>query len=124
MKKILLMLFISLFIISTVAAWDYSRYNLRLQNTAIFIFEPAPTIFKGVCGNNKLEVGEQCDPIMQPLSPYCPDYAKFCTDQCRCQTLCGNGHLEPGEECDGGLYCNPATCRLEPQSILPIFTIN
>ena len=116
MKKIFLgALLIIVLAFSVISfSWDYSSF----RPIKVFKIEPvvkSPYIFtNGVCGNMKIEIGEQCDPKMQPISPTCPDTAKFCNEKCQCQTLCGNGIIEPGEECDGQLNCNPITCTFGP----------
>lgn len=75
-----------------------------------------------VCGNNKLEVGEDCEPPYNPASAAPPTSAiyscqtvngtkGFCSQSCLCvppaqtpppsQQYCGNGIVEGAEECDG-----------------------
>ncbi|HLD00517.1 MAG TPA: hypothetical protein VJC39_02130 [Candidatus Nanoarchaeia archaeon] len=85
---------------------------LILAATVTAFSLPTPPLYSyhSSCGNGVVEIGEQCELPMQPVSPYCPMSAKFCNDRCQCQTFCGNGVVEAGEECDGGPHCNPVTC--------------
>lgn len=70
-----------------------------------------------VCGNGKLDEGEECDGTLFTLEiPKCAEEQvstglKYeCTQNCRikdknivfCQGACGNGILEDGEDCDPG----------------------
>lgn len=48
-----------------------------------------------VCGNGKLEDGEECDDGNA-------DGGDACSPSCTIQNLCGNGTLNEGEECDDG----------------------
>lgn len=75
-----------------------------------------------VCGNNRLEVGEDCEPPYNPMSSLPPTAAiyacsnvngtaGFCNQNCSCipsvseeppvQQYCGNNVREGAEECDG-----------------------
>ncbi|MBI4703618.1 MAG: DUF4215 domain-containing protein [Deltaproteobacteria bacterium] len=67
-----------------------------------------------VCGNGKLDPGEQCDDGNAASGD-------GCSESCRAEVkpgVCGNGKLEPGEQCDdgnteGGDGCS-ASCQAEP----------
>ncbi len=58
-----------------------------------------------VCGNNKLETGEECD-TNDFGNKACPSGEGYliCTADCRLNESmcdpCGNGRVDPGEECD------------------------
>lgn len=75
-----------------------------------------------VCGNNRLEIGEDCEPPYNPMSSLPPTAAiyacsnvngtaGFCNQNCSCipsvseeppvQQYCGNNVREGAEECDG-----------------------
>jgi hypothetical protein len=75
-----------------------------------------------ICGNNKLEIGEDCEPPYNPASALPPTSAiyacatingtnGFCNQNCSCipmkeeqppvQQYCGNNVKDVGEECDG-----------------------
>jgi hypothetical protein len=70
-----------------------------------------------VCGDRRLDPGEECEPGVPPTCPT----GEFCEptyfpDPCTCATpVCGNGRIEPGEVCETTfgcpfpLHCN-ATC--------------
>ncbi len=80
-----------------------------------------------VCGNGKLENGEECDGVKVDLDYECPgnkrlyysdaDKETRCTSDCKinadvvCRTdMCGNGVLDDGEECDGDLISENYAC--------------
>jgi hypothetical protein len=113
MKKILLIGILVLLAVSAAGIRVYGDYIIT--NPLMPTIEPINFFpYTSECGNHIIEIGEECEPRMQPISPFCPDIAKFCNERCMCQTLCGNGIVEPGEECDGSLSCNPWTCTLGP----------
>ena len=62
-----------------------------------------------LCGNNLIDVGEQCDGT---TAPDCPT---LCQSDCICPAaVCGNGVIESGEECDDGVNnsdTTPDACR-------------
>ncbi|MBN1645325.1 hypothetical protein JW851_04820 [Candidatus Woesearchaeota archaeon] len=71
------------------------------------------------CGNNAVEMGEQCDPPGKEC--YTEDYTQGkCTKDCTCEEYtgpsCGNSFVETGEDCETDndcpvfYYCN-ANCR-------------
>jgi hypothetical protein len=86
----------------------------------------------GLCGNGRLDPGEQCDPPWSRNAEQCPplpgrQFGPECGDDCQCVTtttttssssstttttlgLCGNGRLDPGEECDPPWSRNPLQC--------------
>lgn len=49
---------------------------------------------KPVCGNGKLEKGEECDLGLDNGKPN-----SGCTKDCKICAVCGNGKVEEGEEC-------------------------
>jgi len=80
-----------------------------------------------ICGNGKLESGEECDGEKVDLDYTCPENKKLyysttdkatrCTNDCKINTeavcrvdMCGNGVLDSGEECDGELISESYTC--------------
>ena len=86
---------------------------------------PGKACTRSLCGNGKLEPGEQCDCGLDPMNlpSGCKAMnglfygdgkgcAKTCTQEpvCKdgngktqaCTTACGDGNLDPGEDCDDG----------------------
>ena len=73
--------------------------------------------YKPVCGNNIIDIGEQCDG------------GDGCSSLCRTETAlvllpaCGNNKLETGEECDDGNLVNgdwcSSVCKIELPILLP-----
>lgn len=60
-----------------------------------------------ICGNGRLDLGEECDWAMNAYESCCSYNCTGC--------LCGNGRLDPGEQCDYAvpeqLGCCNATCH-------------
>ncbi len=83
-------------------------------NITINSINAAPAL---VCGNNKLDPGEQCDPTGCASDERCVS--------CRCQPIppapvCGNSIVETGEQCDNSAcgadqICSNCAC----QSVIP-----
>jgi hypothetical protein len=65
---------------------------------------PAP-----VCGDQRLDSGEECD----PPGTVCDAAGRLCDANCQCpDPVCGDGILDPGEECDGtDAEACPGECR-------------
>lgn len=78
------------------------------------------TINLSICGNEIVDVGEQCD-VLGETGQYSTTIAgRQCTPICRFGPYCGDGILQTqfGEECDDGNnengdFCS-ATCTIEP----------
>ena len=64
--------------------------NNKTENQSVFTVE--------LCGNKRIDAGEQCDP---PGQRGCPRN-ELCQNNCRCPsvTVCGNSKVEASEECD------------------------
>ncbi len=67
-----------------------------------------------VCGNNRVQPGEQCDDGDLNGDP------NQCNAECTDTTtpVCGNTIVEVGEECDGTKDCN-VDCTLIPEPVVP-----
>ena len=65
-------------------------------------------VVTSLCGNGKVDPGEQCDDGNNENGDGCSS---------SCQRECGNGHLDPGEQCDDGNRVSgdgcSATCQNE-----------
>lgn len=65
----------------------------------------------GICGDNILQAGEQCDGTADAA---CPGQ---CDTGCLCPPVCGDGFVQAGEQCDDGGTaggdCCSATCQFE-----------
>ena len=89
-------LLIALLVVNTVFAINFTGQN----ETEI----PDP-----VCGNDKRELGEECDPPEENC--YTASFEEgFCTDECKCiafgrHAICGNDIKEPEEECEKDIHC-------------------
>jgi cysteine-rich repeat protein len=87
----------------------------------------------GLCGNGRLDLGEQCDDGNSISGDGCSSDCKIeCDWMCGrlgcppCggpQSVCGNGVLDPGEQCDDGNILNgdgcSASCQVEPTWLCP-----
>ena len=73
-----------------------------------------------ICGNSKLQVGEQCDNGNNTgCSSNCvPDLGYSCTgdieDRSICATICGDGIRASNEQCDNGNKIGCFNCKLSP----------
>ncbi|HPX74742.1 MAG TPA: DUF4215 domain-containing protein, partial [Candidatus Pacearchaeota archaeon] len=79
-----------------------------------------------VCGNGKLEAGEQCDygsSNGQVCNPLYGGSCQYCSTQCKLITLkgpyCGDGTCSNGETCES---C-PTDCGVCPDNIKPVVNI-
>lgn len=76
---------------------------------------PTPTC-PPVCGNGRVEEGEECDDGNTTGGDGC---SAECRNECPPAPVCGNGIVEPGEDCDdGNLVCGDGcspTCTFEPR---------
>jgi large repetitive protein len=64
-----------------------------------------PTPSPALCGNGRLDPGEQCEPLefcrggCNPTAHICVDIS--CLEDCTCPLpVCGDAIVDPGEECD------------------------
>ncbi len=70
-----------------------------------------------VCGNGKMEEGEECDGAEPAVVPSCPDDSENpgtptpCTDECRFDTTLCNGCSEDAVTCLDGTACQAQACN-------------
>lgn len=110
MKKTIFIL-----LIAGVAIVSTSLLNIKFASAALC--DGVPRV--PVCGNGRVETGEQCDDGNT-------NNADTCSNTCRTQILpvCGNGKVETGEQCDDGNRNNADTCsntcRKQTIPVLPV----
>ncbi|MCF7844301.1 MAG: DUF4215 domain-containing protein [Kiritimatiellales bacterium] len=63
-----------------------------------------------VCGNNKIEMGEQCDDGNLFEDDGCSSYCQFDAGQVASLQMCGDGKVDMNEECDDGNQINFDGC--------------
>jgi hypothetical protein len=79
---------------------------------------PVFTIPEGVCGNDQLDVGEQCDGGGNCEACACSAGSVPTVPASLACTKCGNGQIDAIEQCDGGDFCVACQCApgYEPES--------
>jgi len=60
------------------------------------IYDPPIWEIVAICGDDIVDEGEECEPMLSP---------EMCTPTCKWK-ICGNSRIDVGEECDGGMFCN------------------
>ncbi|GEM_PF-6461705 len=101
--------------------FDFSKCQVINENNAVedrtcngVVATPGSTATVAVCGNNKVENGEQCDDGNTKDGDGC---SATCIVEVKAVPVCGNSKVETGEQCDDGNMINgdgcSATCSQE-----------
>ena len=106
------------FLLFIVCIFALGTFTMTVE--AVSISTATTSINLSICGNELVDVGEQCD-VPGELGLYSTTIAgRQCNAQCRFGPYCGDGILQTvfSEECDDGNnnngdFCS-ATCTIEP----------